>query len=119
MNDTETKTLFERERNFGEEYLKKFNIKDPNCSVSIPVGWYDLVCDLTMKLIDLGWDKDIHQIKEKFGGLRFYVSYVNITEEMKKTIAAAEQASYAICPVCGELKVKRDLHETCSKRNFW
>lgn len=41
----------------------------------------------------------IRQIKEKFGGLRFYVSCSN--DEIHNYIAFAEQMSYRTCEVCG------------------
>lgn len=35
-------------------------------------GWNKLICNLIKDLIDIGWNKEIAQIKEKFGTLRFY-----------------------------------------------
>ena len=40
------------------------------------------------------------QVKEKFGGLRFYMS--RTTDEMREAIAQAERASFCVCDVCGE-----------------
>lgn len=42
------------------------------------------------------------QIKEKFGGLRFYVNYVN--DGIGGMIAFAECLSYSICERCGSTK---------------
>jgi hypothetical protein len=39
----------------------------------IKEGWYEMVVNLINELLKLGWDKRIHQCKEKFGGLRFYI----------------------------------------------
>lgn len=39
------------------------------------------------------------QVKEKFGGLRFYVNWA--TDEMYDAIAEAESRSLHICEVCG------------------
>ena len=44
----------------------------------------------------------ISQIKEKFGGLRFYVD--NSTETLNKMIAKAEDDSYNTCETCGSTK---------------
>ena len=37
-------------------------------------GWYPLIKDLITDLIELGWDKQTCQVKEKFGALRFYIN---------------------------------------------
>jgi hypothetical protein len=42
------------------------------------------------------------QVKEKFGGLRFYVGPVN-TEQFA-VISFAESMSYSICEQCGSIK---------------
>lgn len=61
-----------------------------------------------------GWDKiieplvtqarkenvKIHQVKEKFGGLRFYISAGSC--ELNHMIDKAEKESYTICETCGE-----------------
>lgn len=53
---------------------------------------------------------EIHQIKEKFGGLRFYTS--RYTDELRKMIADAESESYGVCEECGK---------PCGtiRNNFW
>lgn len=111
---------YEKEKLLAEKYINKYNLispdKDP-MRISIPQGWYDLVCELTDNLIDAGWERTLYQIKEKFGGLRFYIA--TDIEELQKIILAAEDASYSICPVCGELKSKVECHELCSKKNYW
>ena len=43
---------------------------------------------------------EIHQIKEKFGGLRFYASHY--TDELRKMIDEAEEKSYVTCEQCGK-----------------
>ena len=35
----------------------------------VQVGWYPLIKDLINDLIKLGWNKQVCQVKEKFGGL--------------------------------------------------
>ena len=51
----------------------------------------------------------IEQVKEKFGGLRFYVSYA--PDELSRMIHKAEGDSYGICEVCGS---KIDVGHTSS-----
>ena len=56
--------------------------------------------DLVLALDILGWDGEVLQVKEKFGGLRFYVN--SATEEMYRLISEAESQSYEICEECGK-----------------
>ena len=64
-------------------------------------GWYGIIKRLIEDLIELGWDKQICQIKEKFGGLRFYIN--SGSEDIHKRIKLAADASYITCEKCGEL----------------
>lgn len=71
-------------------------------------GWFNLIyelCEGIQKVLD----KESHefvegfypiQIKEKYGGLRFYTSYGN--DEIFDLIEKAEQKSYGICERCGK-----------------
>ena len=70
-------------------------------------GWYDLLDKLCTKIekvldIDPQAKKDfmIAQIKEKFGGLRFYVH--GASEKIHKHIDWAEKESFKICEGCGK-----------------
>ncbi|WP_070398423.1 hypothetical protein [Hydrogenophaga sp. PML113] len=67
-------------------------------------GWFDLIDALCSKLQEIsdrtGSQVVARQVKEKFGGLRFYVS--KGTTEHADAIAEAEQASHHICEVCGQ-----------------
>lgn len=62
-------------------------------------GWNKLICDLIKDLINIGWNKEIAQIKEKFGTLRFYPG--GCTDEQWKLIQEAERKSSTICEYCG------------------
>ena len=64
-------------------------------------GWLGIVQRLIVDLIELGWDKQTCQVKEKFGGLRFYTNATS--DEMDNRIRLAEDASYITCERCGEL----------------
>jgi hypothetical protein len=68
--------------------------------LSVSEGWYDLIKSLIDELIALGWDRRVHQVKEKFGGLRFYVE--NIPEGGEEIITKYESLSYKMCEKCGE-----------------
>lgn len=72
---------------------------------SVGLGWYGIIKRLIKDLIELGWDKQICQVKEKFGGLRFYIN--SGSEEIWQRIRLAEEASYITCEKCGELGTAR------------
>lgn len=66
-------------------------------------GWESLYKPLIEYIENYNLDHEdkieITQIKEKFGGLRFYVD--SYTEELKKLIDKAEEESYKTCEFCG------------------
>lgn len=75
-------------------------------------GWADLIYELSAKLDDLPIKVVASQVKEKFGGLRFYChflpddemdddKYNDATIEADRLIAEAEKDSSVICEVCG------------------
>ena len=63
-------------------------------------GWQPMVAELIKDLEAIGWDGELHQVKEKFGELRFYVG--SGTRMMFDLIEAAEKKSGTICEVCGK-----------------
>jgi ribosomal protein L37AE/L43A len=69
-------------------------------------GWKHLYQPIIDKVIEYNKDKDedskivIHQIKEKFGSLRIYLS--KYTDELSRMIDDAEEKSYHTCEVCGK-----------------
>jgi hypothetical protein len=67
---------------------------------SVGDGWLGLLKDLIEDLIKLGWNKQILQIKEKFGGLRFYINGASV--EIHDRIRQAEEESYRTCEECGK-----------------
>jgi hypothetical protein len=62
-------------------------------------GWHPLLERLWNDLLAVGWKGEVSQVKEKFGGLRFYAG--GTTDSMLKRILAAEEESLHICDVCG------------------
>jgi len=68
---------------------------------SVGPGWYGLIKSLIEELINAGWDKQVCQIKEKFGGLRFYVN--SAPKEVHDIIYKYESISMKTCEVCGNL----------------
>ena len=64
-------------------------------------GWYDLIYSLCGQLLaqDPYEEFKASQVKEKFGGLRFYVDCS--TPEINRLIDVAEELSYKVCETCG------------------
>ena len=79
-------------------------------------GWFQLVYDLSKKLeaeiLKLPESERQHfcasQVKEKYGGLRFYVE--GSTDEMEKLIREAEEESEKTCETCGAPGKMRSHH---------
>lgn len=66
-------------------------------------GWDDLLLALDDELVKLDPTYLLYQVKEKFGGLRFYAAYdTNVSNKFHDLIAAAEEKSFSICESCGE-----------------
>lgn len=64
-------------------------------------GWFDILLKLSSDIEELGHSYiEVTQVKEKFGGLRFYVNHA--PETVYKLIAEAERMSYHTCEVCGD-----------------
>lgn len=80
---------------FTDRWPKWFTYQSaPSC------GWTALLLKLCEDLESVvGEDFRVLQVKEKFGGLRFYVG--GATEAAHKLIAEAEAQSYLVCEVCG------------------
>ena len=94
-----------------EKYLKSigglvngyFTDKPPIVSAaffSVSDGWIPLIQKLIEEAIEAGWDKQICQVKEKFGGLRFYIN--DTPDEVNDVIRKYESLSYKTCEICGE-----------------
>lgn len=74
---------------------------------SVYEGWYPIIKDLINELIALGWDKRITQVKEKFGGLRFYIE--TYSEGYHEVISKYEKLSYKTCEKCGNDGTNRKI----------
>jgi hypothetical protein len=82
------------------------------CSISVNSGWYPLVekgFSITQKYRNMGIELEVIQVKEKFGGLRFYTSAVynetegnpNLMEKFYGEIRELEAEAAKTCEVCG------------------
>jgi hypothetical protein len=71
-------------------------------------GWNLLIKNLIQDLIRLGWNKEVIQVKEKFGGLRFYIN--EGTDEIHQRIGQAELESMKTCEITGRPgKLRTDI----------
>lgn len=71
-------------------------------------GWFNILWELSEKIDRLlenhpkRGDFAVNQVKEKFGGLRYYVSCPEDKfEEIQKLISEAEERSFKTCDMCG------------------
>lgn len=77
-------------------------------------GWKSLIQPMFDYIENYNKDKNadkkiiVHQVKEKFGSLRFYTNFY--TEELLEMIRNAEQESFHVCEFCGS---KENVGHTC------
>jgi len=92
----------------------------------IPDGWRDLVVELDKELRTVVPDYTLDQCKEKFGGLRYYVSYSDKcadadVDKAEDIISKYETISAQTCDVCGnagEIRSKNGwLAARCEEHN--
>ena len=69
------------------------------CQGHVGPGWHDILKRLINDLFELGWDGQVLQVKEKFGGLRFYVG--GASHAIYKRIEAAYDEASKTCEKCG------------------
>lgn len=74
--------------------------------LAAPVGWYEIIDRLDQALVEIDPDYQVHQIKEKFGGLRFYCS-IPASPGVQALMVAAEQEASRTCQRCGQPGVLR------------
>ena len=98
-------------KSFPSLYADMYGDMSKTCmawGVEIGPGWYDLVYELSAKIdaIIQTFPKDYaqnyraSQVKEKFGGLRFYMT--KSTPEIQELIHQAESESFKMCQTCGK-----------------
>jgi ribosomal protein L37AE/L43A len=91
---------------FPELYRQFYLPKDQTCmcwGFDTGDGWYEIIYKLSQKLMEIDPYVEATQVKEKFGGLRFYVSDVRIetSDEVYGLINEAESESFETCEKCG------------------
>jgi hypothetical protein len=68
--------------------------------LSFGKGWIPLVIQLNKDISAIDPNYELHQVKEKFGGLRYYIGDTKRLEEVRLLIQEAEAESCTICEVC-------------------
>lgn len=146
MNKKKQDYLFKRfSKYFPPKELRTSNRTCMAWGFAVSDGWYKLVKNLLLDIEKL--DKEnpdqfltfqVEQVKEKFGGLRFYheryVSKIDFKKDMKyylendpleKLVMKAERDSFKTCEDCGKKgKLREDrmwirtLCENCSKKDI-
>ena len=80
--------------------------------------WFDILYELSKKLDELYKDlpKDddypaVVQVKEKFGGLRYYMGSIpeHLSEKTDEYVREAEEKSYRTCEICGKEGKNRNI----------
>lgn len=108
-----------------EDFQKRWpNIfKDVYCGFSLPKGWNTIVWKLCERLEREGCEElgffQVAQVKEKFGGLRFYYDLIpdviepderqaaykkvddKLVESIRKSVSFVENMSFEVCENCG------------------
>ena len=79
-------------------------------------GWLKLIDNLSRRLTKLDPDGTLQaeQVKEKFGGLRFYyggrVRTKKVADEIRHLVNEAEEKSFHLCEECGKKgKIRNDI----------
>ena len=100
MNRENTQELFAR---FPELFAgRNMSIKENLMPFGFECGdgWFDLIWKLCEDIEATGEKVLALQVKEKFGGLRFYVTAGS--DKVLDLIAEAEEKSITICEKCGK-----------------
>lgn len=111
MNEKHTKKLLTE---FPNLYQQHSLPKTQTCmcwGFDCDDGWFDLIYDLSKKISVLDPDCQAVQVKEKFGGLRFYTNGTN--EESQKIITEYERKSCVTCETCGDTTTAKP------RGNYW
>jgi predicted alternative tryptophan synthase beta-subunit len=119
MNPIEVNEEFDPIDKLIQEFPAVFQNMDTEVFYSIPSGWYNILYNLCEELTPILNEERskitedpeqplfyVHQIKEKFGGLRFYfmmnTENTELHENIQKIIDIAEDKSYDTCQITGK-----------------
>jgi hypothetical protein len=107
----------EKKNKFYNKYKNIFSEFGPKCGFYCDKGWFNLIenlCEDINNELNKPKNNNLHievsQIKEKFGGLRFYYDcidieyndYKDILNKIDQLISKSENFSFQICEQCGK-----------------
>ncbi|NOP95158.1 hypothetical protein [Mycolicibacterium fortuitum] len=71
--------------------------------ISCSRGWYPIIIELDEAMAAIDPDYELHQVKEKYAGLRVYYStqVEGAREQMEQLVDAAEERCESTCELCG------------------
>ena len=126
MNPIEVNEEFDPIDKLIQEFPAVFQNMDTEVFYSIPSGWYNILYNLCEELTPILNEERskitedpeqplfyVHQIKEKFGGLRYYytTSKPEVADEMHKVNRKYEQVAWQTCEMTGNpgVLMKKDM----------
>lgn len=86
------------ERRKGGE---KMEWRNASLGGSVGPGWEPLVDELHAKVLEHLPDVQVVQVKEKFGGLRYYLAGSSSSPEVNQLVRESEARSFKTCEWCG------------------
>lgn len=122
MNEVNTKQLLHAHPKIFKQYKLSMSETAMCWLFECGDGWYDLIECLCQVIDNYMYNErsrakyekrkpcnyiEATQVKEKFGGLRFYMSHE--PEEISGAVSMAERMSYLTCEYCGSTK---DISQT-------
>ena len=92
------------------EELKKKIVPEYWKSIDVDEGWYQLIVDCDKELTGVDPNYQIYQVKEKFGGLRYYIKPSNLDDKhtlmrIGDIISKYEDIAWKTCSATGKLGV--------------
>lgn len=109
-------------KEFPELFRHKDNQMESLMSFGVETskGWHDIIYNLTRMVSEYSkakkLDIEVVQVKEKFGGLRYYIHGGD--EYIYNLISKAEDETFKICEKCGKpgkLRTKGWYYTLCNK----
>jgi hypothetical protein len=94
---------YDNMKNMVEDVAKRVEA-GRGCGSFLPDGWAAIVTALNNDIRMIDPQYTIDQIKEKFGGLRYYITLSDneLGPEIYKLVREAEELSMETCDVCGQ-----------------
>lgn len=73
-------------------------------SIDCDAGWWPLIEEMHQEISEIDPDYRIYQVKQKFGGLRFYYASSNplLSATIRQVVDKYEQLSFTICEKTGK-----------------